>query len=154
MTKPIVVGVGGGTASGKTMICEYLLNILLISLFLCFSLTLITQIFQNIGGLNEATLFALDNFYKELEYITKILNLFCTFSDEEMKNVANINFDHPDALDWKLLEETFFLLLSGQDVVIPNYNFNTCKRDPPGIKLQSLPLIIVEGIFALYNENM
>jgi uridine kinase len=44
--KPYIIGVAGGSASGKTTLCE--------------------EIFKNIGGLEEATLVPLDSFYKEL----------------------------------------------------------------------------------------
>ena len=43
-------------------------------------------------------------------------------------------------------------LSEGKDVVIPNYNFKTCLRDEPGISIKCNKLVMIEGIFALYDE--
>ena len=116
-----MVGVAGGTASGKTMISD--------------------QIYKHIGGLSQATLLPLDYFYKSL-------------SDEEIKNIHNKNFDHPDALDWSEIKACIKSLINGDEVTVPIYNFVTRKRDLPGIKIKSTKLLIVEGIFALYDEEI
>ena len=50
-----------------------------------------------------------------------------------MLEVGKYNFDHPNAMDWDLIRETFEKLMRHEDVVIPCYNYATCKRDPPGI---------------------
>lgn len=44
--RPLIVGVAGGSASGKTSVCE--------------------MIFQRIGGLEDCTIITLDSFYREL----------------------------------------------------------------------------------------
>ena len=75
-------------------------------------------------------------------------------SEEEYKNVANINFDHPNAMDWDLILETLEKIKNGEDFEIPNYNFKTCRRDEPSIKIKWHPLILFEGIFCLYEESL
>lgn len=37
---------------------------------------------------------------------------------------------------------------------MPNYNYKTCKREPPGILLKSSDIVLLEGIFALYDVGM
>ena len=54
-------------------------------------------------------------------------------------------------MDWPLIRETFDKLLKGQDVVVPNYNYKTCKRDPPGLQIKRTDVILFEGIFALFD---
>ncbi len=76
--KAIFVGITGGTASGKTSVCEIL--------------------FERLGPAH-CTLLPMDCFYKEL-------------SDEEFEHVGSYNFDHPNAIDWPLVKETFNKLLS------------------------------------------
>eukprot|EP00347_Sterkiella_histriomuscorum_P022337 403330835 len=71
-----------------------------------------------------------------------------------MENVGKYNFDHPDAMDWPLIKETFYKLCNHQDVEVPNYNYQTCKRDSPGISVKCTDLILFEGIFALFEEQM
>lgn len=39
-------------------------------------------------------------------------------------------------------------------MVIPNYNYLTCKRDEPGIEIKCTDLILFEGIFALFEPKI
>jgi len=57
-------------------------------------------------------------------------------------------------MDWPLIKETFYKLCNNEDVEIPNYNYQTCKRDSPGIKIKCTDLILFEGIFTLIEEQM
>ena len=68
-----------------------------------------------------------------------------------MANISNCNFDHPNMFDWPLLKQKLIELREGKDILIPNYNYQTCKRDPPGIVVKATPLVLFEGIFALYD---
>jgi uridine kinase len=68
--------------------------------------------------------------------------------------VAEYNFDHPNAMDWELMRDTFQKLCRHEDVIIPAYNYKTCKRDPPGIELKCTDLILFEGIFALFDPQI
>lgn len=115
-----MVGVAGGSASGKTSLCEL--------------------VFQRVG-ISQCTILSLDNFYKE-----------CT--EEEMANIGNYNFDHPDAFDWDLCISVLKDLRERKDVIIPRYNYKTCKRDEPGIPVKATDLILFEGIFALLNKEV
>lgn len=71
-----------------------------------------------------------------------------------MKNIGKYNFDHPDAFDWDLAYKVLKKLTMRQDVTIPRYNYQTCKRDEPGILVKSTDLILFEGIFALINSEL
>ena len=37
---------------------------------------------------------------------------------------------------------------------MPNYNYQTCKRDPPGLPIASSDLILFEGIFTLLDPQL
>jgi uridine kinase len=39
-------------------------------------------------------------------------------------------------------------------VIIPRYNYSTCKRDEPGIFVKCTDLILFEGIFALIDPEL
>ena len=71
-----------------------------------------------------------------------------------MANIGQVNFDHPSMFDWVLLKETLNKLKRGEDVIIPNYNYVTCKRDKEGIKKKWSPLIMYEGIFGLFDREV
>jgi len=66
-----------------------------------------------------------------------------------MADLSNVNFDHPNIFDWDLLKSTLSQLREGNDVVLPNYCYKTCKRVSPGLSIKWAPLVIFEGIFAL-----
>ena len=75
-------------------------------------------------------------------------------SDEQMQNLGKYNFDHPDAFDWELAKKILKKLSLKQDVIIPRYNYKTCKRDQPGIQVKATDLILFEGIFALHDKEI
>lgn len=65
-----------------------------------------------------------------------------------------INFDHPDAFDWKLLIEHMKMLRSGKAVEQPTYSYLICNRLPETVHVEPKPVIIIEGIMALYNKKL
>jgi len=71
-----------------------------------------------------------------------------------MADIGNLNFDHPRMFDWELLNATLRKLEKGEDVMIPNYNYKTCKREGPGVLVKAKPLVIFEGLFALLDDDI
>lgn len=65
-----------------------------------------------------------------------------------------INFDHPDAFDWKLLIEHVRMLKSGQAVEQPTYSYLKCNRLPETVHVEPKPVIIIEGIMTLLNKKL
>jgi len=64
------------------------------------------------------------------------------------------NFDHPKAFDWELLKEHLSLLKNGQQINVPKYDFKTSSRTDQFEILQSSRVIIFEGIFSLFSEEI
>lgn len=64
---------------------------------------------------------------------------------------GDYDFDNVEAVDYKLLEEHLQLLMKGERVEVPEYNFVTGKREWNGkkIKLGTDSVLIIEGIHAL-----
>lgn len=56
------------------------------------------------------------------------------------------NLDTPEAFDNDLLEQDLKKLISGQSIIIPQYDFTTRKRLDKKIKLLPKPVVILEGI--------
>ena len=63
---------------------------------------------------------------------------------EERKN---INFDHPDAIDWKLMCQQIRELKAGKTIEQPVYSYITCSRSTTEtITVEPADVIIIEGI--------
>ena len=65
-----------------------------------------------------------------------------------------INFDHPDAFDWKLLIKQINELREGRAIEQPTYSYLKCNRLPETIHVEPKPVIIVEGIMTLLNKKL
>ncbi len=66
----------------------------------------------------------------------------------------NINFDHPDAFDWPLLELQLQQLKEGKAIEQPTYSYLTCTRQEETIHVEPREVIIVEGILALCDKKL
>lgn len=84
---------------------------------------------------------SLDSYYRSRKHLT-------TAEREQ------VNFDHPDALDYQLLIDHVDKLRHGQDVQVPIYDFHSHVRLSDTIELTWAPVIVVEGILALYWEDL
>ena len=65
-----------------------------------------------------------------------------------------INFDHPDAFDWKLLIKQVNSLRDGIAIEQPTYSYILNNRLPETIKVEPKPIIIIEGIMTLLNKKL
>jgi len=122
---PFLIGVSGGTASGKTSVCDLIIKELQSSKEHHRRVALVSQ----------------DCFYKSLDHNT-------------LSNVHEYNFDHPDAFDWKLMEETLKDLTAGKSVKIPNYDFVTHSRGENYTLVEEVDVVVVEGILAFYEPEV
>ncbi len=83
----------------------------------------------------------LDSYYNDTSAMT----------DEERRA---INFDHPDAFDWKLLIKQVNELRSGHAVEQPIYSYILSNRLKETIHVEPRPVIIIEGIMTLLNKKL
>ena len=65
-----------------------------------------------------------------------------------------INFDHPDAFDWKLLIKQVNDLRNGQTIEQPTYSYILSNRLSETITVEPKPVIIIEGIMTLLNKKL
>jgi uridine kinase len=82
-----------------------------------------------------------DSYYNDTTHMT----------DEERKA---INFDHPDAFDWRLLIKQIGELKEGRAIEQPTYSYILSNRLPETVHVEPKPVIIVEGIMALVNRKL
>lgn len=115
-----IIGVAGGTGSGKT--------------------TVVKNIVETLPP-DYVTVVPLDSYYNDTSDLT----------DEERRA---INFDHPDAFDWKLLIEHVNLLRDGKAVEQPIYSYLESNRLKRTIHVEPKPVMIIEGIMTLINKRL
>lgn len=117
---PIIIGVAGGSGSGKTTVSR--------SLYAAFSDRPITIIEQ-------------DYYYKDQSHIS--------FAERCLAN-----YDHPDAFDNELLYEHLAALMRRQAVELPQYDYAQHTRAAYSKHQEPVDVIILEGIFALYDRRI
>lgn len=118
--KVTIIGIAGGTGSGKT--------------------TVVKKIVEALPPHHVAVV-PLDSYYN-----------YTTSMTEEERHA--INFDHPDAFDWKLLTKQINELREGRAIEQPTYSYLKCNRLPETIHVEPKPVIIVEGIMTLINKKL
>ena len=64
------------------------------------------------------------------------------------------NFDHPDAIDNDLLVNHLRRLKAGEHVELPIYDFRTHTRMNDTIRIESKPIVIVEGILIFAEPRL
>jgi len=74
---------------------------------------------------------------------------YCDSSHIPMEQRKNINFDHPDAIEWDLLTRHIKDLKTGKEIHQPIYSYITCTRQSETILVKPRKVIIVEGILIL-----
>jgi len=68
---------------------------------------------------------------------------------------ATLNYDHPDALDWALLEEHLGAQSRGESIEEPVYRFDQHTRSAEETRrVDPKPFLILEGILALHRPEI
>lgn len=122
--KPFIVGVAGGSGSGKTY----------------FAKDLMTKIVQKHGAQSCQTLFQ-DNFYFDQ---TKNFDF----------DGGSVNFDHPSSIDFESLAACLRDLKSGRETQVPIYDFVTHGRKTETLSMRPSPVILVDGILIFNDDKV
>ena len=72
-------------------------------------------------------------------------------SEDEINNLSEYNFDHPNAFDFDLLFEHLRDLSNRKIINMPIYNFTTSAREEGTQTIKPANVIIFEGILAFYD---
>ncbi len=90
---------------------------------------------------DAVTRIPLDNYYQDLSHL-------------EFEEREEVNYDHPSAFEWELLREQVESLLEGQSVRMPQYDFEIHNRREERVPVEPTDVIVLEGILALYDEDV
>ena len=114
----LILGIAGGTGSGKTTVVKQILNEL---------------------PEEEVTVISQDSYYSKNDHLS-------------FQERCNINFDHPNAIDFDLLIEHVQELKGGNIIEQPIYSFATHNRVQDTLVTHPKKVIIIEGILILTNK--
>ena len=67
---------------------------------------------------------------------------------------SQINFDHPRAIDWPLLERVLKSLLARRPARAPSYDFKTHSRLPKLRTIRPTPIVLIEGLWVLRRPSI
>lgn len=117
MKNPILIGVTGGTGSGKSTVAK--------------------QILRQLPTQSIATI-PQDAYYKNQDHLP-------------MEERIKTNYDHPMSFETNLLVAHLKSLLAGENIQMPQYDFQRHTRKTETVTVESRDIIILEGIL-LFNE--
>jgi len=120
MEKPIIIGIAGGTGSGKSTIAH--------------------EIFQSLPS-GSISMIEQDSYYKDQSNLT-------------FEERVRTNYDHPDAFDTKLMTKHLRMLLNGEAIEKPIYDFEIHNRKTETVRIESNEIIIIEGIMILVEPEI
>jgi uridine kinase len=136
---PYLIGIAGGTASGKTFTKDLLLS----------------KIFPNVARNNfqwKSTTqgkvideLMVDNYYKDFFEERKAAGDTAFF--------RKTNLDEPKALTMAQAQRTIQLIKEGITVLGPGYNMTNSKRTENHLYKAPSPFFLVEGLFTLTNRS-
>jgi len=125
-----LIGVAGGTASGKSTVCKRLMEKL--------GQNEMSNVEKQVVSLSQ------DSFYRELNP-----------SEIAKANKGMFNFDHPDAFDNELMESVLQDIVQGCPTKIPVYDFKTNARVPGEFTaIYPSDVVMVEGILVFYFPKL
>jgi len=157
--RPFIIGVAGGSASGKTTLCNKILK----SLTLQFK-TLNTTTSSIVIDESSVLYLSLDSFYR-------VLNK----EEHDLAKASKFDFDCPEAFDWACLKQCLFKILDyhkqiqfnfaskdtkdvkDSKIALPKYDFKTCDRianESIVIDISKVQVIILEGILTLHDQEL
>ncbi|XP_017113917.1 uridine-cytidine kinase isoform X2 [Drosophila elegans] len=123
---PFLIGVAGGTASGKSTVCK--------------------KIMEQLGQAEmdhtqrQVVSISQDSFYREL-----------TAAEKAKAQKGLFNFDHPDAFNEELMFSTLQNILQGHKVEIPSYDYRTNSLDFENmLVIYPADVVLFEGILVFY----
>ena len=128
--RPLIIGIAGGSGSGKTTIAQKVRASLAASLGS-----------EAPAARESVIIIEHDAYYRDREDLT-------------YEERTHLNFDHPDSLETSLLVEHLKRLRTGQAIEVPIYDFKGHRRSTSTKRVGPLPVIIVEGILVFVEERV
>ena len=124
MSKPLVIGIAGGTGSGKSTVARRVAEAL------------------TAGGAAASVAFVdMDAYYRH-------------FGDLSMDERRRVNWDHPDAFDLDLFVDHLARLSRGEPIEKPVYDFVAHLRAPATVPIAPADVVVIDGILLFVDERV
>uniref|UniRef100_A0A0B6ZG05 uridine/cytidine kinase n=1 Tax=Arion vulgaris TaxID=1028688 RepID=A0A0B6ZG05_9EUPU len=124
--RPFLIGVAGGTASGKSTVCSKIME----------------QLGQQsvLEHNRRVTIISQDSFYREL-----------TPEEHKKASRGEYNFDHPDAFNVELMRKVLMDVKDGKRVELTAYDYVAHQRISEATTvIHSADVVLFEGILVFY----
>lgn len=102
--------------------------------------TVVNRIIQSLPP-GEVVIIPQDSYYRDNYHLP-------------LEQRQEMNFDHPDSIEFELLTEHLKTLKSGSSIEQPIYSYLTCTRAKETVPIQPRHVIIVEGILIFSCEEL
>ncbi len=102
--------------------------------------TVVEQILNELP-VGEVSILSQDSYYKQNDHLT-------------YEERCNINFDHPNAIDFELLKQHLRELKRGKSIEQPVYSFETHNRLPDTLITHPKKVVIIEGILIFTEKSL
>jgi uridine kinase len=102
--------------------------------------TVAKRIMESIGP-NKCVMLPMDNYYKDMSHIP-------------IEERRKYNYDHPDMIEHTLIVKHVKDLLTGKSIELPDYDFAQYTRANTSVRIEPKPILLIEGIFALYYDEL
>jgi len=107
----------------------------------CSGKTTVSERLAELTGDEHLALIKLDSYYVAL-------------ADEPFEARRAFNYDHPDAFDFRLLNDHIAALSAGASVPVPIYDYANYTRTAEVRMVHPARIVVVEGILVLYEPRL
>ncbi|MBK7213901.1 MAG: uridine kinase [Bacteroidales bacterium] len=106
----------------------------------CGKTTVVKEIIRRLPK-NSVTVIPQDAYYWDNGHLTP---------EEKLE----INFDHPNSIEWSLLVKQLDKLKKGEAIEMPQYSYVSCARSEETTRVEPKQVIIVEGILIFTDPEL
>jgi uridine kinase len=128
--RPFLIGVAGGTASGKSTVCDKIRKMVVSD--------------GNLETERQIITLSQDSFYRNLNE-----------KESEQAKQGMFNFDHPDAFDHDLMLKCLQDIREGKSTQVPVYDFKSNARiEGKFDTIRPSDVVLLEGILVFYLKDV
>jgi uridine kinase len=102
--------------------------------------TTVTERLVSLTGTDHVSLIELDSYYLD--------------RDVPIEQRRTVNYDHPDAFDWALLNDHLAALANGASVPVPVYDYTVHNRSDKVRMVTPSRIVVVDGILVLWDRAL